>query len=441
VFLGRLAVVLWVILLAFSLADRAHAATYYVSPAGDDTRVGTSPGTAWHTLAKVNNTNLQPGDSILLEGGKSFEGPLVPWGSGRADAPIAFSSYGTGRATISSQTNNIVFLHGVSWVTIQNLRLTADGADMHVIVSDPTTTSAYVTIKNNLITDTAAFGINAPSLSDHDWTIQGNTVSEAGETGITFRGSKFSVIGNVIQDTGLHPGEAAHGVYAKGPGAQVIGNVITNFAASGVSIRYRNSVVRGNAIGGGLIGVGSFQEDKSGGISTIAYNRISNVSLAGIYLDGSSLESFVIANNTIRTTAGSGLNLHRVKSLTLVNNVVTGAFDDYIALLWKSRSLYVEHHNLWFPGTGSTFLWEGAARTLDGYRSASRQGTGDLTVDPQLDGSLVPRASSPVIDAGVVVSGLGYHGTCNGTAFSYCDRTPDLGAVERKRRKRRSVRR
>jgi hypothetical protein len=438
---ARLAVLLWVVLLAVSLAGHARAATYYVSPSGDDARVGTAPTTAWKTLSKVNNTQLKPGDSVLLEGGQSFEGPLVPWGSGRSGLPVTYSSYGTGNATISSQTNNIVFLHAANWVTIQNLRLTSLGADMHVIVSDPATTSAYVTIKNDLITDTAAFGINSPSLTDHDWTIQGNTISKTGATGVTFRGAGFKVIGNMIQDTGLNPTEAAHGVYAKGPAAQVIGNVITNFNASGVSIRYPNSVVQGNAISGGVIGISHFQDQGvvTGGTSRIAYNRISGISSAGMYLDGSSLESFVIADNTIRMLLGNGLNLHRVKALTLVNNIVTGTFDHYAALLWKPAGAYVEHHNLWFPGSGPILLWNGVARTLDQYRTASRQGASDLVVDPQLDDSLVPRAGSPVVDGGFALPVLGYRGTCNGTAFSYCDKSPDLGAVERKKRKRKTL--
>src|SRR2546421_433065 len=81
----------------------------------------------------------------------------------------------------------------------------AGTADMHVIVSDPKTTSSNITIRNNLITNTAAFGINSPSFSDNHWTIQGNTISQTGETGVTFRGSSFTVVGNVIDNTGLQP--------------------------------------------------------------------------------------------------------------------------------------------------------------------------------------------------------------------------------------------
>lgn len=397
---------------------QGHAVTYYVSPAGDDSRAGTSPDAAWRTLAKVNNTELQPGDSVLLEGGRTFAGPLVPWGSGAAAAPVTFGSYGQGRATIASASNNIVFLHGAGWVTIQNLRLTADGADMHVIVSDPKTSSTHVTIQDNLIENTDAFGINSPSLTDRDWVIQRNTIRNTGETGLTFRGSGFRVSGNLIQSTGRHAGEAAHGVYAKGPDAQVIGNVIDGFESSGVSIRYQGAIVRGNVIPNGPIGVSYFQESDAGdGSASIAYNRIYDVTTAGIFLDDSSRQRFAIVNNTIRMSGGNGLNVHRVKSLTLANNVVTGDVEKYSVLLRLPSGSYLERSNLWFPGSV--------------YAEASR-GVGNLSVDPKLDRALAPRKGSPVIDAGLAVRGLGYRRACDGRAFHYCGKAPEIGAVERR---------
>src|SRR5262249_52629922 len=154
-----------------------QAATYYVSPNGNDAAAGTSPTTAWSSVTKVNNTQLKAGDQVLFQGGATFEGPLVPWGLGKRGAPTVYGSYGTGKATISSTTNNALSRHNASWVTVQSLRLTPDGTDDHIVVSDPATTSAFITLKNDLITDTGAFGINSPSLSDHDWTIQGSTIS------------------------------------------------------------------------------------------------------------------------------------------------------------------------------------------------------------------------------------------------------------------------
>lgn len=413
----RLALLLCVCLL-FGGSANAATATYYVSPSGDDARAGTSPHAAWQTLARVNNTKLQPGDTVLLEGGKTFTGPLVPWGSGLAGRPITFGSYGQGKATISATTNNVVFLHGVSYATIQNLRLTSDGADMHVVVSDPKTASAYITIRNDLIENTDAFGINSPSFADHDWLIQGNTIRDTGETGVTFRGSGFRVIGNVIQSTGRHAGEAAHGVYAKGPRAAVIGNVIDTFDSSGVSVRYQGSVVRGNVITGGPIGVSYFQEqDALPGRTTIAYNRIFGVTLAGIFANDSSVATLAIANNTIVMAGGNGLNLHRVSGLTLVNNLVTGLFDRYAAIIRQPAGGYFERNNLWFNG---------------GVLADASRAVGNLSADPKLSRALAPMKGSPVIDAGARPRWLGYRKACDGIAFHFCGKAPDIGAVERR---------
>ncbi|MFD2247910.1 T9SS type A sorting domain-containing protein [Pontibacter ruber] len=89
----------------------AKAKTYYVSLTGKDSNSGTSVTNAWGSIEKVNATHFLPGDSILFEGGSIFSGGIFIGASekgqlspinGTAKDPIVFSSYGTGRATISS---------------------------------------------------------------------------------------------------------------------------------------------------------------------------------------------------------------------------------------------------------------------------------------------------------------------------------------------------
>ncbi|ALW86066.1 hypothetical protein AUC43_13780 [Hymenobacter sedentarius] len=81
-----------------------RAETYYISPTGNDGQTGTSIGTAWRTIDKVNTTAFQPGDRILFEGGQTFQGGI--WlhngSQGTPTKPLVVSSYGSGRATISS---------------------------------------------------------------------------------------------------------------------------------------------------------------------------------------------------------------------------------------------------------------------------------------------------------------------------------------------------
>lgn len=68
--------------------------SYYISPSGNDSNDGSSPATAWKTIAKVNSQEFLPGDKILFESGKTWHGQLFPKGSGVPNNPIVLSSYG-----------------------------------------------------------------------------------------------------------------------------------------------------------------------------------------------------------------------------------------------------------------------------------------------------------------------------------------------------------
>lgn len=68
-------------------APHTTAATYYVSPNGDDSKDGKTEQTAWKTIARVNQDTYIPGDKILFERGGEWENTtLQPQGSGSADA-------------------------------------------------------------------------------------------------------------------------------------------------------------------------------------------------------------------------------------------------------------------------------------------------------------------------------------------------------------------
>jgi len=76
------------------LGSSAQASAYYISPNGDDSRSGLSVKDAWKTLGKVNQVTFQPGDKVLFESGRVWNGQLKPQGSGSADKPIVIGSYG-----------------------------------------------------------------------------------------------------------------------------------------------------------------------------------------------------------------------------------------------------------------------------------------------------------------------------------------------------------
>ena len=80
--------------------DTATGTTYYVdSKSGSDSNDGTSESKAFKTLDKVNDLDLEPGDTVLLKKGSVFEDQALKFtkeDSGTAEAPVKISTYGNG---------------------------------------------------------------------------------------------------------------------------------------------------------------------------------------------------------------------------------------------------------------------------------------------------------------------------------------------------------
>ncbi|MHC4158236.1 MAG: right-handed parallel beta-helix repeat-containing protein, partial [Planctomycetota bacterium] len=115
------------LILLLVLAVPALATDYYVSPSGDDGNSGTSPGEAWATIDKVNSTTFSPGDSILFEGGQTFSGSLSFTSGGTVASPITVSSYGSGRATISSGSDEGLYVYNCAGFDITELNFVGSG--------------------------------------------------------------------------------------------------------------------------------------------------------------------------------------------------------------------------------------------------------------------------------------------------------------------------
>src|SRR4051812_47850304 len=59
-----------------ALEDRRLLSTYYVNTSGSDSASGTSTGSAWKTINRVNSQVLKAGDKVLFQGGQTFSGGL-----------------------------------------------------------------------------------------------------------------------------------------------------------------------------------------------------------------------------------------------------------------------------------------------------------------------------------------------------------------------------
>jgi hypothetical protein len=109
---------------------RALLATdYYVTVAGDDGALGTSPEKAWRSVARVNAGSFRPGDHISFQGGQEFHGSLLLGqdSAGQTNAPVVITSFGGGRAKLLAGRKNGITIDSAGWVSISSLVLFGDG--------------------------------------------------------------------------------------------------------------------------------------------------------------------------------------------------------------------------------------------------------------------------------------------------------------------------
>lgn len=86
--------------------------TYYVDPAGDDSRTGTSPEAAWRTLERAEahlagSRTAMPGDVVLLRRGAVFSGSLRIRASGVPGRPVVVGAYGEGARPVIQGSSGV----------------------------------------------------------------------------------------------------------------------------------------------------------------------------------------------------------------------------------------------------------------------------------------------------------------------------------------------
>ena len=120
---------IYILLAGIIISSGLKAAIYYVSPSGNDNSSGLSPATAWKTIAKVNSIIIQPGNTILFEGGQIFSGGIYIDNNDANDTSkiVTISSYGLGKATISSATSYGLYAYNTQAFTVSNLIFAGSG--------------------------------------------------------------------------------------------------------------------------------------------------------------------------------------------------------------------------------------------------------------------------------------------------------------------------
>ena len=84
-------------------APFAAAATYIVTPDGDDSHAGTE-SQPWKTLRKAAAA-VQPGDTVRIKAGDYFVGPTwIVNRAGTAESPITYRAFGDGEVRITGSS-------------------------------------------------------------------------------------------------------------------------------------------------------------------------------------------------------------------------------------------------------------------------------------------------------------------------------------------------
>ena len=175
---------------------------YYISSTGDDESKGTSPEQAWKTIKKVNTLDLKSGDRVLFEGGTTFSGSLKldMDDSGTPELPVTISSYGTGRATINSGSEDGLNAQNTSGIVIRDLTFKGAGVDVETRFSGinfftnlDTVKPAFIRIENVEVSgyrwDGIAFNAERKGASGfRDVRISHASVHDIGDKGIATGG-------------------------------------------------------------------------------------------------------------------------------------------------------------------------------------------------------------------------------------------------------------
>jgi hypothetical protein len=150
----------------------ALSITYYISPLGSDANSGTSITKPRKTITKVNNKNFKS-DTILFSGGSTFNGSLSFSSAdvGTPTKPIVLGSYGTGRATIYSDSIQGIYISNAGGFKIKNLIFKGSGRTLNkqsgILIY--TAKDSFTLLKYVYIDSVEVYGYHNSGISIGSW--------------------------------------------------------------------------------------------------------------------------------------------------------------------------------------------------------------------------------------------------------------------------------
>lgn len=338
------------VFLCVFIALPLSATTYYVSNAGSDSNNGTTSGTPWQTVAKVNSSSFSPGDSILFNRGDIWHELLTMPSLGSVGSPITLGAYGTGvapiisgaslvtgwilkgnnvwQATLTTKPNLLLFNTTLGVLATSEANITAPNewfwaANVLSLysVGNPASTyispgiqaaqrfqgiqlgsKSYITVQDLIVEASNGSNVDLTEGGGSNITIRNCEIRYSGSTGVQLgrsaSGGDINITGNLIHDNAFD----AVNIYINvgstaGHESYIQNNTMYNNGGHGVEIRGNHFIVQYNLIhdnGAAMAGHGIHtfalnNSEGTGNYNTIQYNVIYNQSATSMG-DGQGIE-------------------------------------------------------------------------------------------------------------------------------------------------------
>ncbi|RYE06879.1 MAG: hypothetical protein EOP51_34100, partial [Sphingobacteriales bacterium] len=315
------------------LTVQVFGTVYYISPQGSDGSSGKTTSQAWKTISKVNSTVFK-GDTILFQGGQTFFGSLYfdRVDVGTQSKPILLGSYGTGKATIKSDTSYGLLLYNTAGFEVKNLifsgidRLTNKRAGIIVYIDRDSTWLSHLKMDNLEVYGYMNAGISIGSWANKSGyksiSITNSLIHDNGKAGIETYAMQPYTHTNVYvgyTKTYNNSGLAANTIGHSGSGI-LLGGV--NVATVEYCTSYNNGWLHKVPDSGGPIGVWAYQSDSV----TFQYNE-SHHNKTGTTKDGGGFDfdggctNSVMQYNYSHDNDGAGYILAQYSGASLMSNI------------------------------------------------------------------------------------------------------------------------
>lgn len=299
-----------------SLTASAPGTAYYVSAEGNDGNAGTSPGSAWQSLSRINETVLQPGDSVSFRRGDSWTGGVVLDQSGTPGSVITLNSYGSGDLPViaGGEAGTCVRLNG-SYVVVDGLRAAGCGYAGFSIYGD------NAAVRNSAAAHNAV-GLKVGGGSDFG-NYTHNTLTDNNVMNVNTQGTGCGT----AQAVDCSDDSGAFGVLINGSNNEFSGNTVTGSSAS--SFDFGRD--------------GSAFEIFNGSRNKIHHNvSVDNNVFSEIGRSGGAADDNTYSYNLVKATCGADCS----QAMGLIARGPTSSFG-------PTNGTTFEHNTVWLDGADS----------------------------------------------------------------------------------------